>query len=75
MAAQGWSKQSQFGGHCRVGGHQHELFLPEVRHPALTGQFRGQKNLDQPADGAQIARFRDKGLQITLGRKNPAEFG
>jgi hypothetical protein len=54
---------------------QHELAVPEVDDAGLEREVRGQEALHQRRKCAQLARFRDKRLQIALGRKNAVELG
>jgi len=57
-----------------MSGLEHQLSVPEVDHPGLACQVRGQETLHQRCQFAQSARLGEQRLQLGLGREDPVEF-
>jgi hypothetical protein len=57
-------------------GCQKNLFaIPEVRHPDLTGKVRRQEPIYKFGERTNVARFRQRRLQLALGQENAVELG
>lgn len=54
---------------------QNQFPVPEVSHPDLAGEVRGQEALYKSCERANVARLGEHRLKLAVGREDAVQLG